>query len=167
MTIITSWVLVPSTPDHKWLQIAIHSWKYNNDHKIFALIQQDLPKLGQTTRIKLQMCKGRGDDELQVCEGMNNGDFNRWDLSYRRSDGYKWIFLALLIIIKWKLLAKEKHCKVGMECKSLMADRVFGKIAIFFSFVGPSRPIMANFGDNSFAKNNFFCVIVSRWMCGM
>jgi hypothetical protein len=26
---------------------------------------------------------------------------------------------------------------------------------------------MANFGDNSFAKNNFFCVIVSRWMCGM
>ncbi len=54
-----------------------------------------------------------------------------------------------------------------MECKSLMADRVFGKTAIFFSFVGPSRPIMANFGDNSFAKKKLICVIVSRWMCGM
>jgi hypothetical protein len=50
---------------------------------------------------------------------------------------------------------------------SLMAHWVFGKIAIFFSFVGPSRP-MANFGDNSFAKNFKNCVIVmSRWMCGM
>jgi hypothetical protein len=32
-----------------------------------------------------------------------------------------------------------------------MADRVFGKIAVFFSFVGPSRPMAI--GDNSFAKN--------------
>jgi len=144
---ITSWVLVPSTLDCKWLQIAIDSWKYNNNHKTFALIQQDLPKLGTIARIKLQMCKGKGDDELQMCEGMNNGDFNRWDLSYRWSDGYKWIFLALLIFIKWKLLAKGKHYKVGMESYSLIAHRVFGKIAIFFSFVGPSRP-MANFGDN-------------------
>jgi hypothetical protein len=61
---------------------------------------------------------------------------------------------------------KRKHCKVGIECYSLMAHRVFGKIAIFFSFVGPSRP-MANFCDKSFAKKIIICVIVSRWMCGM
>lgn len=46
---------------------------------------------------------------------------------------------------------RETLQMVGIECYSLMAHRGFGKIAIFFSFVGPSSPI-ANFGDNSFAK---------------